>query len=94
MCLETRGVIIDLSWRRQKVKYDGSIITPHENYGGPIREIKFAHHVVQFVDQRSGGKITVEGRLGSAPPAYHVGEEVAVLYDPENPSNARMGETY
>ena len=86
-CLKTKGVVIDLSWRSHEVP---SEVSHGEVPDTSYEVIKFAHPVVQFVEQRSGRKIKVESSVGSARPAYHVGEEVAVLYDPENPSNARI----
>lgn len=37
-----------------------------------------------------GKQFTVEGAVSSSPPAYSVGEEVTVLYRPDDPSVARI----
>lgn len=89
-CLKTKGVVIDISWVSQKVPPEVSSGETDAYDADAYREEKFAIPVVQFVDQRSGRKITVGGSWGSSGPAYHVGEEVVVLYDPENPSNAKI----
>jgi hypothetical protein len=78
--LETRGVIIEIirrTWNNVQ-QADGSVTTGEA----------FCP-VVQFVDQRSGRKITFES-VGRGEGAYHVEQEVAVLYDPENPSNVKI----
>lgn len=69
-CLETKGVVIDLSWR-------------YDSEGNPS-----AYPVFQFVNQRTAEEITVWSETRSYPPSYHLGQEVNILYDPENPTNA------
>lgn len=48
-----------------------------------------ARPVVRYVT-REGTAATVTGRIGSAPPAFAVGEAVGVLYDPADPGRARL----
>lgn len=38
----------------------------------------------------SGQMITVHDSLSSSPPMFHVGQSIDVLYEPENPQNARI----
>jgi len=38
----------------------------------------------------SGQMITVQDSLSSSPPMFEVGQTIDVLYDPENPQNARI----
>ncbi len=45
--------------------------------------------VVRFAP-RSGGDLTIESSMGTAPPAFSVGERVEVLYAPDNPRDARI----
>ena len=45
------------------------------------------HAVVEF-ETRDGGKIRFTDKLGSNPPLYETGEEVAVLYKPDRPDEA------
>jgi len=90
-CLETKGVVVDLSWRSMNIDFDESTDSWAHSFGESQNGgTKVAHLVVQFVDQRSGRKITVTSETGRSSPAHHVGEEVAVPYDPENPSNAKI----
>lgn len=42
--------------------------------------------VFQFVESKTGTTVTAKGWVGSSPPAYSIGQEVSILYDPENPS--------
>ena len=42
--------------------------------------------VFQFVDSRTGEQITARGSFGSSSPPYTIGQEVNILYDPENPT--------
>lgn len=44
--------------------------------------------VIEF--EANGQKYTFESDNASYPPAYEVGEEVRVLYNPENPDNAQI----
>ena len=39
---------------------------------------------------RSGNPVEFTGSVGSSPPAFDVGEPVAVLYDPAEPEEARI----
>lgn len=48
--------------------------------------------VVEFAD-RGGTRHRFTGRVGSAPPAYEVGETVSVLYDGWSPADARIDGT-
>ena len=49
-----------------------------------------AYPVFQFVDEKTGQEITVHSGHGSYPPDYQVGQEVDLLYDPENPHDAKI----
>lgn len=52
--------------------------------------VQHAYPVFQFVDQKTEEEITVLSSRGSYPPEYHVGQEVDILYDPENPHDAKI----
>jgi len=49
-----------------------------------------AYPVFQFVDERTGQEITVVSTHGSNPPSCSVGQEVYILYDPQNPYKAMI----
>ncbi len=54
---------------------------PSQMYGGTNYFPTF-----QFVNSKTGENVTAIGVVGHGPgPAYSVGQEVQVLYDPENP---------
>lgn len=44
--------------------------------------------IIQFTV--NGQTYTIEGDSASNPPAYEVGEEVSILYNPANPNNAQI----
>ncbi|TRO53947.1 DUF3592 domain-containing protein [Candidatus Bathyarchaeota archaeon] len=74
-CLETKAVVVDLHWEEEYVSdQENSYFTL---IGWPI---------FQFVDVRTGEQITAQGSFGSSDPPFSVGQEVDILYDPENPS--------
>jgi len=72
-CLETKAVVIDLHWEEEWVE------TEEAGYftwvGWPV---------FQFVDVRTGEQVTAQGSVGSPNPPFSVGQEVDILYDPEN----------
>ncbi len=48
------------------------------------------YYPVTSFTTKSGQTITITSTLGTSPPAYEVGEQVAVYYLPENPSQAEV----
>ena len=74
-CLETKGIVID----SEMVKH-----------GLGDRPNWLCHTVFQFTDQRSGEEIKVRSERGKTDPTHSIGQEVAILYDPENPDNAKI----
>jgi len=74
-CLETNGVVVDIHWRTS-------------TSGGQTK--LNAHPVIQFVDKRTGNTYNFTGVNGSNPPAYSIGQEVEILYDPKNPTQATV----
>jgi len=56
----------------------------HEETGSKGRIAYFP--VFQFVNGITGENVTAWGSLGSNPPIYSVGQEVEILYNPENPT--------
>lgn len=78
---EAPGVVVDMTLRTSQGGYDseGTYQAPQDYY----------YPVVEFA--LPDGKIkTVQLSEGSWPPAYEVGEQVTVLYDPSKPINARI----
>jgi hypothetical protein len=53
----------------------------------------YYHPVVRF-GLRSGQERTFRSHFGSNPPSHSVGETVEVLYDPDDPSDARIDSTF
>ena len=49
--------------------------------------------IVNFTTEKNES-ITFRGRTGSTPPQYKIGDEVPVIYDPDNPYNARIYSAY
>ena len=52
--------------------------------------VAHAYPVFQFINQNTGEEITAQGSSGSNPPDYHVGQEVDILYNPENPYDVKV----
>jgi len=50
----------------------------------------YAYPVFQFIDARTGKEITVVSTFGSTTMIYGVGQEVNILYDSQNPHNAKI----
>jgi len=50
----------------------------------------YAYPVLRFVDERTGEEITVVSTFGSVSPIYSVGQEVCIIYDSQNPYNAKI----
>lgn len=71
----TEGEVIALERRRSSQSNGGS---SHTYYP-----------VVKFTAP-DGEPIQFEGQVGSRPPAFRVGQRVAVLYNPEEPQSARI----
>jgi hypothetical protein len=49
----------------------------------------YYHPIVEY-DLPNGETVVFQSGAGSKPPAYSVGEEVQVFYDPEDPKDARI----
>ena len=72
------GVVVDMT---KRVEYD------ENDFNRVIGETYYP--VVEFT-ARDGKRRNVQLNEGSWPPAYEVGDEVTVLYDPEKPLDARI----
>jgi len=74
---------------RLRLEHSGVTATGHvvRLQGRPGRHGTSYYPVVQFMTE-DNGEITFTGSAGSRPPAFQVNEEVAVLYDPDNPQTA------
>lgn len=75
------GVVVDMT---KRLEYD------EEDRDRVIGEIYYP--VVEFT-AKDGKRRRVQLSEGSWPPAYEVGEEVTVLYDPDKPLDARIKST-
>ena len=67
------------------VETDGIVVElswKPNRYNRPI-----AYPVFEFVEARTREEIRVVSRLGGNPPTYSVGQEVHILYDPQDPQN-------
>lgn len=73
----TQGVVTELVWQARTGR------------GARRRSVGTAHPVVRF-QTADGAVIEFRSRVGSSPPSYQVGDEVPVLYRPENPRDARI----
>lgn len=78
------GQVVDMTIRKSQGGYDsqGTYQAPQDYY----------YPVVEF-SLPDGTRKTVQLSEGSWPPAYEVGEQVTVLYDPGKPINARIQST-
>jgi uncharacterized protein DUF3592 len=68
----------------------------HRDSDGHQRSSTAWYPTVRFT-AADGRRYSFEGSTGSNPPIYHVGDHVAVAYDPAEPSDARIdtfGSTY
>jgi len=72
--VETKAVVVDLHWEEQYMS---------DQEHGYFTLIGWP--IFQFVDLRTGEQITAQGSVGSSDPPFSVGQEVDILYDPENP---------
>ena len=72
------GVVVDLT---KRLEYD------ENDFNRVVGETYYP--VVEFT-ARDGKRRSVQLNEGSWPPAYEVGEEVTVLYEPEKPLDARI----
>lgn len=72
------GVVVDLTMRPQYSEEDPSRV---------VGEIYYP--VVEFV-AKDGKRRTVQLDEGSFPPSYEAGDEVIILYEPDNPQDARI----
>lgn len=78
------GQVVDMTVRKSQGGYDsqGTYQAPQDYY----------YPVVEF-SLPDGTRKTVQLSEGSWPPAYEIGEQVTVLYDPGKPINARIQST-
>jgi Protein of unknown function (DUF3592) len=78
------GQVVDLTLRTSQGGYDsqGTYQAPQDYY----------YPVVEFA-LPDGTRKTVQLSMGSWPPAYEIGEQVTILYDPDKPINARIQST-
>ena len=72
------------SLEQQGTEAQGVVIDLEENYDGDGSTYK---PVVQF-KTRDGKSVEFASSYSSYPPAYDIGENVTVVYPPENPSEA------
>ena len=70
-CSEARAVVVDIYWE--------------EGYDSETGYYKIAYPVFQFADQRTGKQVTARSSVGGLS-SYSVGQEVDILYNPENPT--------
>ncbi len=75
----------------EQIKFSGTseianavVVGFHEEVGSKGRLSYFP--VFQFANGVTGENVTAWGSLGSNPPIYSVGQEVEILYNPENPT--------
>ena len=73
---EATAIVVDLYWEEEYESGDD----------GPGGFVMIGYPVFQFVDSRTGEQITARGSFGSSSPPYTIGQEVNILYDPENPT--------
>ena len=72
-CVETDGIVVELSWKWiMDDRYNRRLI---------------AYPVFQFVEARTREEIRVVSSLGGNPPTYSIGQEVHILYNPQDPQN-------
>jgi hypothetical protein len=71
------GRVVDVKMERSYVNEEDRVV---EEYYYPV---------VQFVAS-DGRSRTVQLSEGSSPPSYDVGDDVTILYEPENPNDARI----
>jgi hypothetical protein len=83
--VRVEGRVVDLTARTVEVPRDAN--DPGRNRGGIDRE--FFYPVVEFA-LPDGTRKTVQTADGSWPPAYEKGQGVSVLYDRDNPLDARI----
>ena len=72
------GIVVDMT---KRIEYD------EQDFNRVIGETYYP--VVEFT-ANDGKRRTVQLSEGSFPPAYEIGEEVTVLYEPEHPLDARI----
>ncbi len=74
---EVGATVIDLHWEEE--------IDSGPEGGG--RVVRLGFPVFRFTDPISGKEVEALGSVGTRHPPYSVGEEVDVLYDPEDPGS-------
>ena len=52
--------------------------------------VAHAYPVFQFVNNETGEEIIAQSSSGSNPPDFHVGQEVDILYNPQNPYDVKV----
>lgn len=83
----------ELQFRRRAQKTTGTVtaLMPGSSYSSSGHYSTTVYYPVvafQAVDGRSG---SITGSVGSSRPAYKVGQQVELYYDPANPAEAHMG---
>jgi len=71
-CSEAKAVVVDIYWE--------------EGYDSETGYYRIAYPVFQFADQRTGEQVAARSSVGGPSPSCSVGQEVDILYDPENPT--------
>ena len=79
-CSEAKAVVVDIYWE--------------EDYDPETGHYMVAFPVFQFTDQRTGEQVTARSSVGGPSPAYSVGQEVDILYDPQNPTANVLVESF
>jgi len=74
------------NFRRAALTANGRVIRLDARSGRRRGGVSY-YPIVQFLT-RNEQEVTFTGDIGSRPPAFHVDEEVAVLYDPDDPRRA------
>jgi Protein of unknown function (DUF3592) len=75
-------------FERKAQRTDGVVIDLRDPPG--LSSSWAVHPVVTYVSPVDGRQYTFQDETGSRPPAYAIGERVPVLYDPDQPGDARI----
>ncbi|MEN9206915.1 MAG: DUF3592 domain-containing protein [Gloeomargarita sp. GMQP_bins_120] len=93
---KTTGEVVDLERQRLADEdYDDHYAYRRYRYSGRIghrRSVSYYPVVVYTLPD--GRRLEVVARTGSTPPRYRIGQRVEVLYDPQNPSRARINDFF
>ncbi|QKK01967.1 MAG: DUF3592 domain-containing protein [Pseudomonadota bacterium] len=68
----------------------GTVVEVVSDYNSTSDGSSYTYHPVVEFETAAGKRTEFTDRSGSSPPAYSGGEQVAVLYDPDNPRKAQI----